>query len=124
MSDDQLVELKVPTIGESISSAFIGRWLKKVGESVEAGDNIVELDSDKASLEVPSPVAGVVTRLLAEDGDEVPIGGVIAIIDTSGSPAAVVPSEASAGTPQVEAPKAGESTEPREATPSGKGPQS
>ena len=121
MSDDQQVELKVPTIGESISSAFIGRWLKKVGEAVEAGDNIVELDSDKASLEVPSPVAGVVSKLMAEDGDEVLIGSVIAVIDPSGSPASVVSLDVPASA--VEAPKAAETTEPREATPSGKGPQ-
>ena len=135
MSDDQLVELKVPTIGESISSAFIGRWLKQPGDSVEAGEDIVELDSDKASLEVPSPAAGVVKELKAEDGDEVPIGSVIAVIDTSGAGASGdAGSDDDAANGQGddgddgESGESGESGEDdgaaRQSTPSSKGPQS
>ena len=56
--------LNVPELGESITSAFIAKWLKQVGEPVAKGESMVELDSDKASLEVPSPAAGVVEELL------------------------------------------------------------
>jgi 2-oxoglutarate dehydrogenase E2 component (dihydrolipoamide succinyltransferase) len=72
--------LNVPELGESITSAFIAKWLKQVGESVAKGESMVELDSDKASLEVPSPAAGVVEELLVKEGDEVAIGAAIARI--------------------------------------------
>jgi 2-oxoglutarate dehydrogenase E2 component (dihydrolipoamide succinyltransferase) len=76
-----LVDLVVPTIGESIKTAFIARWRCKVGDPIEAGATILDLDSDKASLEVPSPASGRVVELLAAAGDEVDIGAVIARID-------------------------------------------
>ena len=82
MSESNNTAVVVPTIGESITSAFIAQWFKKVGEYVQEGESLLEVDSDKASLEVPSPVSGVVTELLAEDGDEVPSGATIARIDT------------------------------------------
>jgi len=72
--------LNVPELGESITSAFIAKWLKQVGEPVAKGESMVELDSDKASLEVPSPAAGVVEALLVKEGDEVAIGAAIARI--------------------------------------------
>src|SRR4029079_7399984 len=72
--------LNVPELGESITSAFIAKWLKQVGEPVAHGESVVELDSDKASLEVPSPAAGVVEALLVKEGDEVAIGAAIARI--------------------------------------------
>jgi 2-oxoglutarate dehydrogenase E2 component (dihydrolipoamide succinyltransferase) len=72
--------LNVPELGESITSAFIAKWLKQVGEPVAKGESMVELDSDKASLEVPSPAAGVVEELLVKEGDEVAIGAAIARI--------------------------------------------
>jgi len=84
MSDTR-TPVVVPTIGESITSAFIAQWFKKVGEAVSEGETLLEVDSDKASLEVPSPVSGVVVELVAEEGDEVPIGSTIAFVDTSAS---------------------------------------
>ena len=121
MSESTPTAVVVPTIGESITSAFIAQWFKKVGEYVSEGETLLEIDSDKASLEVPSPVSGVVTELLAEDGDEVPIGSTIAQIDTS----AAAPSEgggsASAAPAASDAAPAAEGG--RSATPSAKGPQ-
>ncbi len=93
MSD--IVEVKVPVIGESLSTVFIGTWKKSVGDAIAAGETLVEVDSDKASLEVPSPTAGVVTELLFEEGDEVAISAVIARI-TPGEGAAVATPEATA----------------------------
>ncbi len=80
--------LNVPELGESITSAFIAKWLKQVGESVQKGESMVELDSDKASLEVPSPAAGVVEELLVKEGDEVAIGAPIARIGEGAGAAA------------------------------------
>ncbi len=106
MSPDPVVELVVPTIGESISSAFIGRWFKAVGDTIVAGEPVLELDSDKASLEVPSPVSGTIVELKAADGDEVLIGAVIATI----APGEVLASEsedASTSTAASKGPQSG-----------------
>jgi 2-oxoglutarate dehydrogenase E2 component (dihydrolipoamide succinyltransferase) len=116
MSESNHSAVVVPTIGESISSAFIAQWFKKVGEYVREGDPLLEVDSDKASLEVPSPFSGVVVELLADDGDEVPIGATIAHIDTAASaPEAAAPATPSAPTPSPDLGSA------RAATPSMKG---
>ncbi len=80
-----MVDVTIPQIGESITTVFIARWIKKTGEAIEAGESLVELDSDKASMEVPSPTSGVVTETLAAEGDEVDIGSVIARIDETAS---------------------------------------
>jgi len=76
-----MVDVMIPQIGESITSVFIARWLKKPGEAVREGDPVVELDSDKASMEVPAPSSGVLSEALAEEGDEIDIGAVVARID-------------------------------------------
>ena len=128
MADQLRTEIKVPQIGESITTAFVARWFKQPGEYVREGESLLEVDSDKASLEVPSPVSGAVVALAAEEGDEVDVGSVIAWIDesaeaTSDDGAASQGSVAAA--PEVAAaaaPDAGAAG--RQATPSGKGPQS
>ncbi len=74
------VDVTIPQIGESVATVFISRWLKAEGEAVEAGEPIVEIDSDKASMEVPSPASGVVAAHKVEEGDEVPVGSVVAVI--------------------------------------------
>jgi 2-oxoglutarate dehydrogenase E2 component (dihydrolipoamide succinyltransferase) len=121
MADDNRTEVVVPTIGESITSAFIASWFKQVGDYVKEGETLLEVDSDKASLEVPSPVSGKVVELAAEEGDEVPIGGTIAVVDTSAEP----PAEAAAAPAPSAAPTSSEDSSGggREATPSSKGPQ-
>ena len=121
MSESNHTAVVVPTIGESITSAFIAQWFKKVGEYVQEGESLLEVDSDKASLEVPSPVSGVVTELLAEDGDEVPIGATIARIDTTAAPAEAAAPAVEAAASAVSA--TSHDAAARAATPSSKGPQ-
>ena len=75
------VDLKVPQIGESVATVFIAEWLKKPGDAVEEGEDVVLVDSDKASMEVPAPVAGVLTETLVEEGDEVDVGAVLGRIE-------------------------------------------
>ena len=84
-------DVKVPAAGESISEVFIGTWLKNKGDAVAQDEALVEVETDKATLEVPSPVAGVLTELLKDVGDAAAIGEVIARIDESGAAAGASP---------------------------------
>ena len=92
-----MVDVTIPRIGESITTVFIARWLKKPGDAVAEGDPLFEVDSDKASMEVPSPVAGVLSETLAGEGDEIEIGAVVARVDdtATAAPAKDAPAEAS-----------------------------
>lgn len=76
-----IVEIKVPEIGESITEVTLSEWFKSDGDYVEMDEAICEFESDKATLELPSEAAGVIT-LVAEEGDDLPIGALIAKIDT------------------------------------------
>ena len=93
------IELKVPSPGESISEVIIANWLKKVGDSVAADEPIVEIDSEKATLEITAPSAGVISKLLKKEGETANVGEVIAIIDTNGKsvPAKAEPATAKTG---------------------------
>ncbi|MFT4976518.1 MAG: pyruvate/2-oxoglutarate dehydrogenase complex dihydrolipoamide acyltransferase (E2) component, partial [Myxococcota bacterium] len=73
-----IIEVTIPSPGESISSVYIAQWMKKAGDSIQEGETLLEIDSDKASLEVPSASAGTITELLYGEGDEVAVGAVIA----------------------------------------------
>jgi 2-oxoglutarate dehydrogenase E2 component (dihydrolipoamide succinyltransferase) len=79
------VELKVPEVGESIAEVEIVTWLKKEGDQVSEDENIVEVETDKASVELPAPAAGVLTSILKKEGEIVSVGEVIARIDESGN---------------------------------------
>ena len=83
-----MVELKIPQVGESIATVFVARWLVAPGEPVQEGQPVLEIDSDKASMEVPANAAGVLVEQLAEEGDEVPVLAVIARIDETRARAA------------------------------------
>ena len=74
-------EVKVPTLGESVAEATIGEWLKKPGEAVALDEPIASLETDKVAVEVPSPVAGVMGQYIAQVGDNVAVGAVIATIE-------------------------------------------
>jgi 2-oxoglutarate dehydrogenase E2 component (dihydrolipoamide succinyltransferase) len=74
-------DVEVPALGESITEGTLAQWLKKPGEAVAADEPIASLETDKVSVEVPSPVAGVLTEQLAQEGDNVAVGAVIARID-------------------------------------------
>ena len=88
------VEIKVPSVGESVSEGVLSRWIKKTGDLVKSGDLLFELETDKASNEVPSLVAGVLTTTIAE-GSTVAIGSIVGSIDTAGT-AVAAPSAAPA----------------------------
>jgi 2-oxoglutarate dehydrogenase E2 component (dihydrolipoamide succinyltransferase) len=90
-------DVQVPTLGESITEGTLAEWLKKPGEAVKADEPIASLETDKVSVEVPSPVAGVLTEQLVHEGDNVAVGAVIARIDQSASAGAAPPSPAVAG---------------------------
>ena len=82
-------EIKVPTLGESISEATVTTWLKAVGDSVAADEPLLELETDKVTLEVNAPVAGTLTEIMADAGADVEVGNVLGMI---GDGAAVTPS--------------------------------
>lgn len=75
-------EITMPKLGESVVEGVIGRWLKAVGESVELDEPLVEIDTDKVNAQIPSPVAGVVQALLAEEGQTVKVGAPIALLSS------------------------------------------
>ena len=80
------VQLKVPTLGESITEATVSKWLKKVGESFNIDEPLVEIETDKITVEVPAPSAGILSEIKAAEGTDINIGGVLAIIrDSDGS---------------------------------------
>ena len=76
-------ELIVPTLGESITEATVSKWLKKIGESFEADEPLVEIETDKITVEVPAPSAGVLSEIKVKEGKDVSIGGVLGIIGES-----------------------------------------
>ena len=75
------IELKVPEVGESISEVQIGQWRKKEGDQVKLDENLVELETDKATVDLPSPTTGVLSQILKRNGDMVAVGDVIAYIE-------------------------------------------
>ena len=90
-------EVTIPEIGESITEALILRWIKNTGEHVGRDEPLVELETDKVTVEMPSPVAGVVSEIVCAEGETVPVGGVIARIE-EGAVATVAAAGASAQT--------------------------
>lgn len=87
-------DVSVPTLGESITEGTLAQWLKKPGEAVKADEPIVSLETDKVSVDVPSPVSGVITETLANEGDTVAVGAVIARIDENATAGATAPAAA------------------------------
>jgi 2-oxoglutarate dehydrogenase E2 component (dihydrolipoamide succinyltransferase) len=81
-------EIRVPTLGESVTEATIGRWFKKPGEAVSIDEPIVELETDKVTLEVPAPSAGIMGEYEAKDGETVGVGALLGSIEESGGAAA------------------------------------
>ncbi|MEJ2668440.1 MAG: 2-oxoglutarate dehydrogenase complex dihydrolipoyllysine-residue succinyltransferase [Deinococcales bacterium] len=91
------VDLKVPSVGESITEVFIGSWLKQQGEAVEKDEPIVEVETDKATLEVPASVSGVLSEVLKQEGDSAQVGEIIARIEAGAAATAEGRAEAAAG---------------------------
>lgn len=85
------IEVKVPTLGESVSEATVGQWLKKPGDVVALDEPIVSLETDKVAVEVPAPAAGVLGALVANEGDTVSVGALLALIEDSVASAGAQP---------------------------------
>ena len=97
-------EIKVPTLGESVTTATVARWLKKAGESVAADEPLVELETDKVTVEVNAPGAGTLGDIAAAEGAEVEVGAVLGTLDAAGAPASPAPkAPATAGAPTATA---------------------
>ncbi len=86
------MELIVPTLGESITEATVSKWLKKVGDSFEADEPLVEIETDKITVEVPAPSAGSISEIKVEEGADVNIGGVLALLGNKKSTNGSTPS--------------------------------
>lgn len=74
-------EIRVPTLGESVTEATVGKWFKKLGEAVAMDEPLVELETDKVTVEVPSPVAGKLSEIIAKEGDTVEVNALLGIVE-------------------------------------------
>src|SRR5262245_29709657 len=114
-----MTEIRVPTLGESVTEATIGRWFKKAGDAVAVDEPLVELETDKVTIEVPAPSAGTLGEITAKDGETVAVGALLGQINDGAAgvaakpavaPAAAKPAAASppptAAAPAPAAPKA------------------
>ena len=80
-------KIVVPVLGESITEATVAKWLKNAGDTVEADEPIVELETDKVNLEVPSPISGVLTEINSQDGSVVEVGALLGSVSAEGGTA-------------------------------------
>jgi 2-oxoglutarate dehydrogenase E2 component (dihydrolipoamide succinyltransferase) len=95
-----MTEIRVPTLGESVTEATIGKWFKKPGDAVAVDEPLVELETDKVTIEVPAPAAGVLSEIAAKDGETVAVGALLGQIKEGAATAS-----AATPSPKAEAPK-------------------
>ncbi len=108
-----MTEIRVPTLGESVTEATIGRWFKKPGDEVKVDEPLVELETDKVTIEVPAPTAGVLADIAAKDGETVAVGALLGEIKPgAGVPTAATPARAAPQPPKPAAPVAAAPTAP------------
>jgi 2-oxoglutarate dehydrogenase E2 component (dihydrolipoamide succinyltransferase) len=116
-----MADLVVPQLGESITEAVIARWTKQVGDSVSDGETIAELETDKITVQLPSPVAGALTEQRAKEGSTVKVGDVIGTVEAGKAgktaPAAAEKPAPKAPQPQAAAPAAATQASPKSTTP-------
>src|SRR5947207_3096966 len=86
------IDVVMPQMGESIAEGTVSRWIKKVGDKVERDEPLLEISTDKVDAEIPSPAAGTVAEILAQEGETVPVNSVVARIAGEGEAAAPAPS--------------------------------
>jgi 2-oxoglutarate dehydrogenase E2 component (dihydrolipoamide succinyltransferase) len=91
-----MTEIRVPTLGESVTEATIGKWFKQPGDAVAVDEPLVELETDKVTIEVPAPAAGTLSEIAAKDGDTVAVGALLGQIKEGGAPAKAAPKAAPA----------------------------
>jgi 2-oxoglutarate dehydrogenase E2 component (dihydrolipoamide succinyltransferase) len=99
-----MTEIRVPTLGESVTEATIGRWFKKAGEAVAVDEPLVELETDTVTIEVPAPSAGTLGEIVAKDGETVAVGALLGQINDGAAGAAAKPAAAPAPAKQAAAP--------------------
>jgi 2-oxoglutarate dehydrogenase E2 component (dihydrolipoamide succinyltransferase) len=107
-----MISIKVPPLGESIVEATVARWLKKEGDAVAAGDTLVELETDKVTVEVPALKGGVLTRQSKHDGDVVAVDDVLGEIDETAAAAAPAPARPTAPAEATPSPRAAQPAAP------------
>ncbi|TWB10684.1 2-oxoglutarate dehydrogenase E2 component [Rhizobium sp. ERR 1071] len=98
-------EIRVPTLGESVSEATVGTWFKKVGDAIKADEPLLELETDKVTIEVPAPAAGTLSEIVAQAGETVGLGALLGQI-SAGNGAAAAPAQAAAPAAAAPAPAA------------------
>src|SRR5439155_17396476 len=113
-----MAEIRVPTLGESVTEATIGKWFKKPGDPVAVDEPLVELETDKVTIEVPAPAAGTLGDIAAKDGDTVAVGALLGEIKEGAGAAKPAPAKAApAPAPAPEAkPKPAPAPPPKVAT--------
>jgi 2-oxoglutarate dehydrogenase E2 component (dihydrolipoamide succinyltransferase) len=116
-----MTEIRVPTLGESVTEATIGRWFKKAGDEVKVDEPLVELETDKVTIEVPAPTAGVLSGIAAKDGETVAVGALLGEIKpgagAAAAPAKAAPSPAPKPLPAPAAPAAQAAPAPAKSVP-------
>ncbi len=118
--------INVPSLGESVTEAIVARWFKSVGDAVALDEPLVELETDKVTVEVPSPAAGVLAEVVAADGAEVEVGALLGSIDESAKPKSAAkpesaPKAAAEAGAETQEPAAVAEAEPAPAPPAGNG---
>src|SRR6266566_7447058 len=113
-----MADIRVPALGESVTEATIGKWFKKPGDPVAVDEPLVELETDKVTIEVPAPAAGVLGEISAKDGDTVAVGALLGEIKegaAAAAKAAPAPSAAKPSAAAVPAPPAAQPAAPKPA---------
>jgi 2-oxoglutarate dehydrogenase E2 component (dihydrolipoamide succinyltransferase) len=112
-----MTEIRVPTLGESVTEATIGRWFKKAGDPVAVDEPLVELETDKVTIEVPAPSAGTLGEITAKDGETVAVGALLGQINDGAAAAAAkpAPAPARAAAPAAPPPAAAPAAAPKAA---------
>src|SRR5579864_1635479 len=98
------VSVSMPQLGESVTEGTVTRWLKQEGDTVEVDEPLLEVSTDKVDTEIPSPAAGVLTKIVAKEDDVVEVGGELGVIGTADE-AAAAPAPAPAPAPAAPAPQ-------------------
>ena len=120
-----MTEIRVPTLGESVTEATIGRWFKKAGDAVAVDEPLVELETDKVTIEVPAPSAGTLGEIVAKDGETVAVGALLGQITEGGAakPAAAAPAKPTAPAAPAQAAPAAAAPAPQQKSPPADAPQ-
>ena len=88
-------QILVPSLGESVTEATVSKWLKRVGEEVNSDEPLVELETDKVNIEVPSPLSGILSSIKVNEGDTVEVGALLGVVNGGKSSSATTSKEVS-----------------------------